>query len=501
MFAIHKFISEATVRDAQFETEATLDHYFYHDNTAPFLCLRLIQRLIVSNPSPRYVTVVATAFKTGLYQNGDKSFGRGEYGDMTATFAAIYLDREARTVALMGDPSTGSLREPLLKLMSVLRSMKFATTYPLMLFSMLNMKNAIGQAPHQFDTVFSFFLPEFEPYGPVGDASLVSPEATILDMPRIIGMLNGLFSLARYGLSYRERGFGFHRSGDLYLPSQYGILEYGRTSHQAEFSFETFEGPSLVGGFDNIWSGRHYGSYIGGSTADPKDPANHVYRTAYADRPGFYSQPVTLLQNTVVKFQFLASQVNTGATIGYSNDELDDGTWIFSDYSNHNAPNLMISNNEWISCQFEVPVEQFRIVLGKRRSYGESYFDNIQIGQGSGTFCDYDSPVNIEDKTPPGQDGYSGAVVDELATLLTSGRLSAENRQIIRNAYDDAGSSNDGLRIAQEMIFTSAEFHATNPINAGNQNRESFSYPPPTGKPYKALVYIMFAGGCDSFNM
>ncbi len=418
---------------------------------------------------------------------------------MAATFAAIYLDREARTVALMGDPSTGSLREPLLKVMSVLRSMNFTQTYPYMPFAMSNMKRAIGQAPHQFDTVFSFFLPEHEPYGPVGDASLVSPEGTILDMPRIIGILNGLFSLARYGLTYGESGFGMFRDGrGLYLPSQFGMLEYGRTPNDAGFSFETFEGPSLVGGFDNIWSGWSYGSYIGEAVEDPLDPSNHVYRAENSNRPGFFSQPVTLPQNTVVKFQFLASEEDSGAVIGYSNDELDEETWIFSDSSRYNLPNLMVSNNEWISCQFEVPDDQFRIVLAKRRDIGESYFDNIQIGQGSGTFC---GAVDIEDKAPPGEEGYSGAVVDELATLLTSGRLSAEHRQFIRNAYDNAGSSNDGLRIAQEMIFTSAEFHTTNPVNTGDQHRESFSFPAPTGKPYKALVYVMFAGGCDSYNM
>ena len=77
--------TEAAMRDAQYETEAALDHYLYHDNTAPFLAHRLIQRFTTSNPNPRYVKAVATAFRTGTYEG----FGTGVYGDLSATIAAV----------------------------------------------------------------------------------------------------------------------------------------------------------------------------------------------------------------------------------------------------------------------------------------------------------------------------------------------------------------------------------------------------------------------------
>ena len=38
-----------------YETEALLDHLFYHANTAPFIAHRLLQRFGASNPSPRYI--------------------------------------------------------------------------------------------------------------------------------------------------------------------------------------------------------------------------------------------------------------------------------------------------------------------------------------------------------------------------------------------------------------------------------------------------------------
>jgi len=66
----------------------------------------------------------------------------------------------------------------------------------------------IGMMAHSFPTVFSFYLPEYEPNGRAGAASLVSPEAQIMDMPKTIGLLNGMFSLIKYGLSNCYGGFG-----------------------------------------------------------------------------------------------------------------------------------------------------------------------------------------------------------------------------------------------------------------------------------------------------
>ena len=166
--------------DAQFETASVLDHYFHHDNTAPFIALRLIQRLVSSNPTPRFIEAVATAFRTGRYL----SFGTGQYGDLSSTIAAIFLDREARNILLDKDTSSGILREPILKVTSLMRSMNFVSNQRVT--QLHELQKTIGQMAHSFQTVFSFFLPEFKLYGRIGEASLVLPEATILHTPNII---------------------------------------------------------------------------------------------------------------------------------------------------------------------------------------------------------------------------------------------------------------------------------------------------------------------------
>ena len=65
---------------------------------------------------------MATAFRTGSCDGKDFS---SEYGDLGAAVACILLDREARSATLHDDPTHGSIREPFLKVMHVLRSLEF----------------------------------------------------------------------------------------------------------------------------------------------------------------------------------------------------------------------------------------------------------------------------------------------------------------------------------------------------------------------------------------
>ncbi len=206
-------IAKPDTRDAIYETEAVLDHYFWHPNTAPFLATRLIKRFGISNPTPRYVKAVAMAFKEGEITIGETifggvTFGDGNYGSLEATIAAIIFDREARSVELDADPTFGSLREPLLKVISFMRAMEYqrATNVPSVMMDRL--QDSIGQEIHQTPNVFSFFLPSFSPPGKISEAALTAPEAQVLDSPKIIGILNGLFSLIDVGMTNCFGGFG-----------------------------------------------------------------------------------------------------------------------------------------------------------------------------------------------------------------------------------------------------------------------------------------------------
>ena len=111
---------------------------------------------------------MVSAFRKGVFVDEETGveFGSEEYGDMAATIAAFLLDRETRSVLLDADPSHGSLQEPMLRLIRIMRSLEFGLKpeYPFIKLKS-NLHELIGQAPYELPTVFSFFLPEYQPQG------------------------------------------------------------------------------------------------------------------------------------------------------------------------------------------------------------------------------------------------------------------------------------------------------------------------------------------------
>ena len=188
----HSFL-RPSVRDAEHETTALIDHLFWHQNHGPFLAYRLIQRFSSSNPSPRYVRAVADAFKAGAYAGRTYS---GAYGDLGALFAALMLDREARSSTLDADPTHGQLREPLLKAYHVLRSLEWGTNKGHLLEAS-TLHASIGQYHLRSPTVFNFYDPLYQPVGPLAETRLVAPEAQLGTGPFVIGWLNDMTAALR----------------------------------------------------------------------------------------------------------------------------------------------------------------------------------------------------------------------------------------------------------------------------------------------------------------
>lgn len=143
-----------------------LDNVFNHPNVGPFMAIRLIQRLVTSNPSPGYVSRVASVFNDN---------GQGVRGDMGAVVKAILLDAEARPALPMD--LDGKVKEPLLRLTQMFKAYDATSQsgrYPLNFAYIV-----FGQGPLQASHVFNFFSPFYAPPGEIQNSGLVAPELEI----------------------------------------------------------------------------------------------------------------------------------------------------------------------------------------------------------------------------------------------------------------------------------------------------------------------------------
>jgi len=143
-----------------------LDNVFNHPNIGPFIAIRLIQRLVTSNPSPGYVSRVAGVFNDN---------GAGERGDLGAVVKAILLDDEARPALRM--ELDGKVKEPIIRVTQLWKAYNAASAsgrYPYNFAYII-----FGQGPLQSPSVFNFFSPFYAPPGEIRDSNLVAPELEI----------------------------------------------------------------------------------------------------------------------------------------------------------------------------------------------------------------------------------------------------------------------------------------------------------------------------------
>ena len=169
------------------DLNAALDNVFNHPNVGPFIAIRLIQRLVTSNPSPGYIQRVGAVFDNN---------GSGVRGDLGAVVKTILMDDEARPDLPM--EIDGKVKEPLLRLTHLWRAYNASSAsgkYPLVASYFI-----FGQGPLQAAHVFNFFSPFFAPAGEIRNSSFVAPELEIATEYQNTFITN-YFLLACFGLN------------------------------------------------------------------------------------------------------------------------------------------------------------------------------------------------------------------------------------------------------------------------------------------------------------
>jgi uncharacterized protein (DUF1800 family) len=177
--------------DGPGDLKKALDAIFQHPNVGPFIGRQLIQRLVTSNPSPAYVSRVASAFNDN---------GTGVRGDMRAVIKAILTDAEARNVP--SSDRAGRLVEPIVRLIAWARV--FGVTTPTGAWTVGDHSDAstrLGQSPLRSSSVFNFFRPGYVPPNTaLGAAGLVAPELQITHETSVIGYANYMQTVIQSGI-------------------------------------------------------------------------------------------------------------------------------------------------------------------------------------------------------------------------------------------------------------------------------------------------------------
>ncbi len=177
------FLTVEVEKDTDGETSLrmALDRLATHDNTAPFISKQLIQRLVTSNPTPSYVSGVASVF-------------RRTRGDMKAVVKAVLTHPEA----LQGDapdelPRFGKVREPLLRLSAVMRAFSFGSvTGYYRIGNTDNPGTQLGQSVMRSPSVFNFYRPGYVPpkSSETARRRMVAPELQIAHETTVAGYAN-----------------------------------------------------------------------------------------------------------------------------------------------------------------------------------------------------------------------------------------------------------------------------------------------------------------------
>ncbi len=187
-----------------------LDTLFNHPNTPPFVGRQLIQRLVTSNPSPAYIQAVAQAFADGRFTvpGTSRAIGGGRRGDLRAAIAATLLHPEARDANNVAQADWGKLREPVLRLATLLRVGE--ATSQTGNFRIGDLDGTLFQTPMKAPTVFNFFRPGYVPPNSAiaSRDGLVAPEFQIAHEVSVATYANAMQTWVPNGLGSVPSGSG-----------------------------------------------------------------------------------------------------------------------------------------------------------------------------------------------------------------------------------------------------------------------------------------------------
>lgn len=155
---------------AQQDLAGALQNIFNNASLPPFVCRRLIQSLVKSNPSPAYISRIAAVFIND---------GTGVRGNLKAVVRALLLDPEARADdnPAVSDPTGGHLRDPIVWWAGIMRAAQATSSasapYLGFYYEVIDQWLAnLDEVPHDAPSVFNYYSPDFQ----ISGTTLYGPE-------------------------------------------------------------------------------------------------------------------------------------------------------------------------------------------------------------------------------------------------------------------------------------------------------------------------------------
>ena len=168
------------------------------------------------------------------------------------------------------------------------------------------------------------------------------------------------------------------------------------------------------------------------------------------------------------------------------------------------APESMVLSGENV---LELHEAVFGLIkFGIKECYNDS-LENYRVALPFSMRCDEEGDTNTAPARPtywPPSTASIDDILDDLGILLTSGRLTPKNRAIIKSVVEpeyNTGNVAKSIRMAQQLLFATPEFHSTGVTRNLNEVRQLSGFTEPPAAPYKAVVLIMMLGGADSWNL
>lgn len=165
-------------QDGATEIRSVVEQLVAHPNTAVFVAKHLIQQLVTSNPSAKYVMQVAEKF--------------GKRGNMQAVIREILTYPLSNPVSDVSATSQ-KLKSPLLRVTQLLRGFNAYNQSGKLWLTGEDIQEQLQQHPLSAPTVFNFYKPDFTPHGPVEEIGMVAPEFELHTSATSIAYVNLIY--------------------------------------------------------------------------------------------------------------------------------------------------------------------------------------------------------------------------------------------------------------------------------------------------------------------